>query len=430
MKKLRNEPEISLFVDKLYVPIYLKGGLLFHSLDNDDTEKFAVPAKFMKMDTYIRNKADMEHLLKSLQYWMVTDVPATLVSFALNQPFKSHIGQLIADSLAAVCTELRDLQHVCNTLPKQRIAVAISLGRVNFVMCLHKRGYLIPPDACTVAAAGGHRGCLEYVHAHGGRLVTDSDTQCQVAAWKGSVKCLEYLHQHGCPLGAATVINATKGNHLPCLQYALEHGGVWNPTAILTAAELGYSECLQCLMTAVLPFEFFTVLPSVQRAAALATHAGHFNCLRLCCEWSPAVPKSSLAFDAARGEHAHCLHYLRDIGCGWGTYLPACAAQLEDLACLRFLHQLGCPWDAETTRMAALHGHLACLQYAHQQGCSMDFDLAEVAALDRLECLQYGVQHGGCRWDAEVYADVLEFGSLRCKDYAARLGCPGGSQPQ
>lgn len=72
-------------VSKSRVPPYLQKGEFFLSLGCDGDEEVEVPADTLKPDTSVENLSDLRHLLVSLRFWIVSELPRELVSFAISQ---------------------------------------------------------------------------------------------------------------------------------------------------------------------------------------------------------------------------------------------------------------------------------------------------------------------------------------------------------
>ena len=73
------------------VPMYLRCGEYFKSLNEGDDELFDVPSTVLKADLSIANSADLRHFLLSMQFWIVCSVEckeailAYMLSTGLNE---------------------------------------------------------------------------------------------------------------------------------------------------------------------------------------------------------------------------------------------------------------------------------------------------------------------------------------------------------
>lgn len=68
------------------VPEYLKGSALNANLSADGDEEVDVPKDCCKLDTSVRNAADLEELLRTLRFWGVDRIPESVVNFTLFNP--------------------------------------------------------------------------------------------------------------------------------------------------------------------------------------------------------------------------------------------------------------------------------------------------------------------------------------------------------
>jgi hypothetical protein len=95
---------------------------------------------------------------------------------------------------------------------------------------------------CSLAAGGGHLGCLEYLHEHG---CPWNESTCHWAARGGHLECLKYAHEHGCPWNEDTCRAAAQNGHTECLKYAHEHGCPWDERTCIKAVQNGHDDCLK-----------------------------------------------------------------------------------------------------------------------------------------------------------------------------------------
>ena len=68
-------------ITKAQVPAYLKDSFFYEALCSDDTEPFRVPLASFKSTVCVSRVEDVAHLLRTLQYWGVQDVPCELTSY-------------------------------------------------------------------------------------------------------------------------------------------------------------------------------------------------------------------------------------------------------------------------------------------------------------------------------------------------------------
>jgi len=72
-------------ITRAQVPPYLTNGQFYNALCPEDTETFDVPSANLKMTPHIGGVADFAHLLRTLHYWGVSDLPDELTTFLIGE---------------------------------------------------------------------------------------------------------------------------------------------------------------------------------------------------------------------------------------------------------------------------------------------------------------------------------------------------------
>lgn len=462
------------------VPAYLKVGLLYHSFKDTtsawetEDEHFEVPIDCFKSTDAIRNGEELLIVFKSLRFWIVSDLPVGLMTYAFRPEERDTFMTTSAYFEEDIHT-IKSLRRVVAAQEHERMAVAAREGMLAVMQYLHYVHPKLPrsESVCVQAVEGGHLECLRFAHENGwfcSKAVTeaavqfgrpaclkyafqhqcpfDAQTLCQQAYQAGHVACLRYAHEHGCDLLLNTPCMAAGSGGLECLQYAHEHGVAFSPLTSVGAAMVGNLACLYylrekgyvwnrltCQIAAkygqleCLKFAHENGCSLTATTCEIAAEHGHLSCLQYAHQhggtWTDAA-----VIQAAKGNHADSLQYLLTHSSAGRTVLVTehCARHGNlDMLCLARAH--GCPWNTSTCIAAAAKGHLAVLQYLHENQCAWNEDMCTAAARNgHLSCLQYAHQHG-CPWSDETYSAAVEnLGtSKHCAEYLHEHDCPCGS---
>lgn len=353
------------------VPIYLQNGEFYRSLPTVNCVEEAaisVPANALKNDTQVRNGEELLHLLTSLRYWMVAEIPPSLAEFCMSERNFPAVQQLSVD-FPILCHVLAVLNAPHNSA---RLNIAASLGEVEILKSLlqdmqQNKRYTDTLHLCDTAAAHGHFECLKLAHEAGCKISTQTAVS---AATNGHIKCLEYAHEQGCVLTKECCYRAAAGGHLSCLQYLHTHNCAWDSSVCTAAAAHNHIHCV----------------------VYLRTHD---------CPWSATTTR-----ECAAAGHLCVLQYLCHNNCPVDALACAGAAHYGHLHVLQYLHESNCPWDARTCTEAAFSGHIQCLEYAHTNGCVWNNSAVLSAAVQgHVACVQYLLQHN-CPCDVSVYHEV------------------------
>ena len=464
-------------IRKKEVPMYLRSGAFYQSLNEEEEEEvIMVPGNAVKEDPSVSSCADAIHLFESLRFWMVEEIPADFVKFALTQdaaPF-SRLEKLFWKEFRYQFKWLQAIQKCVNATIKRKttkMSHIVLAGNIELLQCSYDVLQCLPDDACELAIASGSVECLHFTWEHSWRpdlgkapcdaavssckdeklLIAvhnlgaewNADT-CSVAARQGNLSCLQYLlHEQACPWRSDVCNAAALSGSLPCLQYAREHGCPWDENVCRDAARGGSLQCLQyALQHGCLYYD---------ELCEVAARWGHLQCLQwlyeqgccsltaeACCNaaLSGSIPCLQYAHEhcgvldetvceaAVRGGWLKCVQYVHEQGCPWSSAVCSSAASCGNLPILRYAHEHGCPWAEDTCAAAAIRGSLSCLQYAHEQGCPWSTQTCVRAAQSgHLGCLTY-LHEQGCPWDAGTCRAAFERASLPCLQYAHEHGCP------
>lgn len=349
------------------VPLNLQSGDFYKSLDIDckDDVLVDIPDDTLKSDTRVNDSAELEHLLKSLRYWIVSSVPGTVFSYILGPTDRkrSRVVKAFSDTfpVLAVAEKIRKLEYT-----QDKLYAAIQDAQFDLMSYLYES-------------------CDDFAQRR------PWSTLCNVAASCGNVEALKYFHMHGHPLNDSTFTAAAISNNLACLNYLYEIKCAWD-----------------------------------KEACALAAFSGNLDALKILhekgCDWCCKTTSNAIQVGSLE-----CLIYAHENGCYVGYYSSQDAACSGRLDCLKYLHQKGFVLDAFTSSSAASNGHLDCLQFLHENGCPWDSTTPTYAAGNgHLNCIQYAHKHG-CEWSEAVCHFAASAKQLACLKYAVEHGCPLGS---
>ena len=333
-------------ISKMLLPDFLQRGK-FAECWADTDEVVTIDSSFYKEDVSVNDQQQLNHLLRTLQFWIVNELPLPIVEFVLNN-----------NSNETVCV----LQQYANTLPYASPLLTILSASEK------DRWFTALQMDCIV--------CAQYLFER--NLHDNWDCSCLAASKAGSLQCLQYLHKLGCPWNEDTCEGASMNGHLHCLQYLFQQGCPWNESTPLACVAAGHTECLV--------FALKNNCPCDCAAAECAAKNGHLSALQafktyVCCtdyEWNGVMAV------AAESGQLHCLRYLHEEGCLMNLLVLLLAARGGSVECLKYLHEIRRKWCRSVALMAASSGHLSCLQYAIEHGCPWDYSALQEAGTDEI----------------------------------------------
>jgi len=363
------------------VPAYLRSGTFYLSLDESHDEEISVPADVLKGDLSITNQADLDHILSSLRFWGVDNVPYEVFDYLLVTP-ELQTDKFDADYpvLASVIQqrELENDQHRMShsveynnmylidyyiakncSVMAQDVLLAVEKGHIDIVKRF--KAAVVSPDKnimlWRIAFRHGQMECLHYFktfeYDHSRRflhmyeahammaytsvpnfetLMFAIEVGCSIdarflpsAAWRGDLRAMQFAHEKGFAMTKNVGYKVVESNDLPCCQYYIEQGGVFSASMVKSMSKAGWLEGLK---------------------------------------------------------------YAFHVGCEVDRFITAEAAEADQLECLQLLHKRGCPWDHYTTRSAVSRGSLRCLQYACDHGCPVEEDALNAAPRNKRADIQ------------------------------------------
>lgn len=270
------------------VPPYLHSSEFFQLLtininDRDDfdtgeeTNVVTIPIDCIKYSDSIESEGDLVCLLKSLQFWIATEVPSSLYEFAFSVSTCQLFFQVLTDSDFAkempfiadllfvakepsiraqfVCAIQRRvsekllsfMMHFYHSFQQQietlLVQEACSMGVLYVLQFVHEQKgcRLIGHNCVYLAVRGGHVDCLRYAHEHG---CESNKFTCRVAARHGHLECLRYAHEHHFQWDISVCEAAARQGQLECLKYSHDNGCPWGEIVCEQASKHGHLECL------------------------------------------------------------------------------------------------------------------------------------------------------------------------------------------
>ena len=192
------------------IPEYLRSSELYKSFeegeyeddDNEGKDKdqgILFPAKNFKISDAVSSQADLVHLCHTLRYWVVPELPQSIISAAFGK-VDCNLDEVVRE-FGAELSYLPELFKIRKLPSIEGMKAAISMGSLELVRFFHEQ-----------------QGCV----------FSSSDTiYSEEAARTGHLHILTYLHERGSPWHEDTIILSTENGHLDCLNYAHEHGCAW-----------------------------------------------------------------------------------------------------------------------------------------------------------------------------------------------------------
>jgi len=68
------------------VPVYLRPGCFYLSLDQDNDDAVSVPHGVLKEDLTITSQQELDHALESVRFWGLDRVPDEIIASILSTP--------------------------------------------------------------------------------------------------------------------------------------------------------------------------------------------------------------------------------------------------------------------------------------------------------------------------------------------------------
>lgn len=413
-------------ITKKEVPQFLHKSAFYEALGDFEDDLISIPSECLKETPGVEIFADVNHLLKTLQFWGSDSIPEALFEFVLRAK------ETETEIFAAIFAEFDQLPQVSILskflgLPEQnRTSLAVRVGRMDIIAFFEARNIPFPSCSCNIAASEGHREVMKHFH----QLGFPCDC-CDTASCHGSLDCLKYAHEvAGACLSSKAFISACENGREDCMRYVLQQ------------------------QQNILANESTRSLASQEASAN-----GHLACLKVLLEYNVPISADCCA-RAAQGGHLDCLRLLHAHGVPVlpAVYIDAIFAQ--QFPAFQCVHALGCPWTIDVARVCADEDSVVFLHYALTHGCPVDDNVVvEMAGRGAVKCLRCLNGHKnmassftvevfeaaaaagnvatletlfalGCAWDATVYAAAVASRSKECVRFLHEHGCPSEEETQ
>ena len=385
------------------VAVFLRQGAFYESLQGSDN-LVPIPSLYNKEDTLIDSCDALHHLLSSLQFWGVDEIPDEIYRYCLSK-----------DTIAFDVSDFSD-QLTCLRIIAQVKELSENVDRMALV------------------AANGHLQFLKFMIE---QLHYEVNSSVMLAAARsGQLSIMKYLNEevkapwHPWTLNAA-ILHGQKDSVLCRLGPSLRdeflvYSDTESQNAHSSCQANDPSSAGQEKIQKSSPTTVQTCSPNQQCGTIPSQRAdGYFGCFKYALQEDGCPKDLFVSHYAAGSGQINCLVYARSTArCYWNSLTAACAAEGGHLACLQLLYERYCPWDALTCTLAAKEGHLDCLEFAVEHLCPWDVNTCiEAAGSNHLECLMFAHEHG-CPWNAAVCAEAASNGHIITLDYAYHYGCP------
>ena len=406
-------PEYMCNVEFHNIPDFLYDSELY-KICLESQDDFTIIKKYYKNDLIINSINDFIHLLYTLRYWCVNDIPYKIYDYIVNNITIIEIYYNFLQDIFNDFFFLDEIKILFRYDKKDITCICAEKGLLNLLIYAHKNGYPLDNRTCYYAARNGHLEILKYAHENG--CIWDWKV-CSNASLNGHLAILKYAHENGCIWDWKVCSNGALNGHLAILKYARENNCDWRMSVCENAAKNGHLDCLIYAHENGCKWNYLT--------CSLASLNGHLDCLKYAhengCEWL-----MSTCENAAKNGHLDCLKYAHENNCPWNWITCYRAAGNGHLNCLKYAHENGCliKIDLGTCSIAALNGHLNCLKYSYENGCLFDKDTCSNATKNgHLDCLKYAHENS-CPWDKMTCFNSSQNGHLECLKYAHENGCP------
>ena len=282
------------------VPGFLKGGLFYQSLDQEDEGVFEVPGNCIKDNAVVDSFKDLRCLLRTVQFWGLADIPLEVVEYILRNGEVSDFRDLQTEF-----PELSKILQVKSAPFSEAISAAVKLELgADVVRLMYRSAYPSSAEAC------------------------------EAAATVGDLESLMYLHSEGCPWDERTTRTAACNDNFDCLQYALVLRCPAYSDLFNVAAYSGSVEGLRCLMTFGYHSDNFSILSAISGQKLDNVH--------FLVDAGSTIPPEACVMAAYQGDLS-CLSFLHERGQELTTLCARGAALQGHLPCLVYLHAQGCP---------------------------------------------------------------------------------------
>ena len=382
------------------IPLYLSRSPYLEALiTNEDfpAAGIEVPADCCKANTRVLNVSDLEHLLKTVRYWLVPELLPDLEElhvFSLDPKHGEKVTQVLNNFK-------KELPHVSKLL----LLVSGSIE-----------------EKLIFAAGRGFLSLLESLHGTYKDRIDDWDSILCSAAKEGHLSCLQYIYNNGWPFGAGVACAAAENGRTDCLLHILnklvsEGSDIPAGDLFAAASKGGQVSILKYLLeTLEVPEEDYLH----QICWSFAASGGHVKAMEYLCELKFECDKRFTFIASVEGGHIAALEYLiSKFGVpdqDEADELWVKSASTGQLQMMMFLQEHVAPRTFTETveepsesimHMAIMPGGLLCVAYLHELGHPWHKHFTHCAAEYGLEDIFRFLVDNGCPYDSECCTNLF-----------------------
>ena len=211
-------------IRKSQVPAYLQASELFQSFEGDEDDEITIPSDCLKRDMDIVYMSDLEHLLRTVRFWILRPYPDELIQMLLDE-FCLEVDDMLDHHDCDKSLQLF-LRQVHQHHEEYRIRLSAQHGLVDFLDYFVRHGAKISVLCFQDAARIGHLSCLKYIFF---RLKPEEQRNCATPKlWKemirfGHASCIAFLlsqKELNLPeyINVSSITYATRCNQVECLK--------------------------------------------------------------------------------------------------------------------------------------------------------------------------------------------------------------------
>ena len=232
------------------IPAYLQRSELYLSFSDDCDDKISVPSMCMKMNTCVKSRSDLEHLLSTVRYWILNQFPSELIAYIVD-----HRNNEVLEVLKDYELAFPNVLHLVRDLRQPRGIKACTLAAkhccIDFLDYFVNQKELMDTPVLITAAMNGHVNCLAYSHKHLrslGRQIDFSRMNWIPVVQRGHLECLQYIIKEIQVPDDRWFDEAAKFGQLSCLKnlFTLSDKCELVRTTTEAAARANQLSCLQC----------------------------------------------------------------------------------------------------------------------------------------------------------------------------------------
>ena len=390
------------------VPAYLHQSELYKNLSDAPDECLTVPTSCFKKDLTLTGAPELENLLLTLRFWILTSLPDELITFLLK-PLGKNVKKVLLTFGDHDLPGLKIINKIRDQPRRQACNIAAEHGDVALLDYFARQGVSINQYTLRIAAENGHLNCLTYIHhaLEQKRIAFPyKDFVCPLAVSRGYVDCVKFLVEHGMPIQEQMCMTAAEVGYSSLLKYLLKNSNYRSDLIVGIAARYGKVACLQCAVERGCPVTESTWLTAVFFPECLQYllqfHATPNTSVSV---HAPGIARAALSevltpqlsLEACRRGALTSMYLLQSYNCPLHADMVIAAARGGNIECLLVLAELGFDcWVPSTVAEAAGAGQLQLVQQLNEMGCPWH-DSAPVMALmgRKADCLEYLINERG-----------------------------------